>query len=73
MAFLEKFLAAWLLMILAIAGGAALVGVLIGILVAWGWILAHVPTWAEYVINFIGVSVIAALIIASIEQTHESD
>lgn len=71
MAFLEKFLAAWLLVGAAIAFGAACLGVFVGVLICWGWILAHLPTWGQYTVNILGASAICALIIAAIEPGHD--
>lgn len=73
MDFFEKFLAAWLLVILAIAGMCAVVGIFFAGVAVWAWLLGLVPGWAQCILNILAVTAITALIVAVVEEAHSSD
>jgi len=72
MAFLEKFIAAFI--IVAAMALVASVGscVLIGVAIGWAWVIHQLPIWGQWTFNIFGCFTILALIIAAVETGHES-
>lgn len=73
MIFLEKFLAAWFLVGVALAGITVCAVTIAACITGWMWLMAHVPTWAQWTLNIVVPTAIAALIIVFVADLHGDD
>lgn len=69
--FLEKFLAAFFIVIMMGLVASTLSGVVIGIGFGWVWIVNHLPVWGQWIFNIVATCTLLALIMVVISEAEE--
>lgn len=72
MTFLEKFIAAFILIVVMGLVAVVCSGIVVGVIVGWAWILQHLPGWGQWTFNIFAICTILALIMAAVDEAHES-
>lgn len=70
--FLEKFLAAFIIVIAMGLIATALSGIVIGIVVGWAWVVNHLPGWGQWIFNIFATCTLLAFVMAIISEAEEN-
>lgn len=70
--FLEKFLAAFIIVIAMGLIASSLCGVVVGIIIGWAWVVNHLPGWGQWIFNIFATCTLLALIVAVVSEAEDN-